>query len=192
MGSGEDQRKHKSSASLSFFCGEFTGDRWIPRTKASNAENVSIWWRHHGLVQEKVTSLLMPWSYVFLASTHRHDDVIKWRHFPHYWPFVRGIQRSLIIPITKSSDAELWCFHLPLMFYWCLNKELGKQSRRRWYETPSRSLWCHCNESDVLLRRRNMYCSRRLLCEPYIHIYLGRLLVISLIRYYMLSITMTS
>ena len=28
--------------------GEFTGDRWIPCTKASNAENVSIWWRHHG------------------------------------------------------------------------------------------------------------------------------------------------
>ena len=28
-------------------CGEFTGDRWIPHTKASNAENVSIWWRHH-------------------------------------------------------------------------------------------------------------------------------------------------
>ena len=26
--------------------GEFTGDRWIPRTMASNAENVSIW-RHH-------------------------------------------------------------------------------------------------------------------------------------------------
>ena len=28
-------------------CGEFTGNRWIPLTKASNAENVSIWWRHH-------------------------------------------------------------------------------------------------------------------------------------------------
>ena len=28
-------------------CGEFTGDRWIPRTKSSNAENASIWWRHH-------------------------------------------------------------------------------------------------------------------------------------------------
>ena len=26
---------------------EFTGDRWIPRTKASSAENASIWWRHH-------------------------------------------------------------------------------------------------------------------------------------------------
>ena len=26
--------------------GEFTGDRWIPLTEASDAENVSIWWRH--------------------------------------------------------------------------------------------------------------------------------------------------
>ena len=23
-----------------------------------------------------------------------HDDVIKWKHFPRYWPFVRGIRRS--------------------------------------------------------------------------------------------------
>ena len=28
------------------FRGEFTGDRFIPRKKTSNAENVSIWWRH--------------------------------------------------------------------------------------------------------------------------------------------------
>ena len=51
--SGVDQRKHQSSASLSVW-GEFTGDRWIPRshwwiprTKASDAEHVSIWWCHH-------------------------------------------------------------------------------------------------------------------------------------------------
>ena len=39
-----------------------------------------------------------------------HDDVIKWRHFPRNWPFVRGIHRSRWIPHTKASDAELWCF----------------------------------------------------------------------------------
>ena len=39
-----------------------------------------------------------------------HDDVIKWKHFPRYWPFVRGIHRSRWIPRTKASDAELWCF----------------------------------------------------------------------------------
>ena len=32
-----------------------------------------------------------------------HDDVIKWKHFPRYWPFVRWI------PHTKASDVELWC-----------------------------------------------------------------------------------
>ena len=46
IGSGAHQRKHQSTASLAL-CVEFIGDRWIPTQKASNAENVSIWWRHH-------------------------------------------------------------------------------------------------------------------------------------------------
>ena len=28
---------------------EFTDDRWIPTQMASNAENISTWWRHHGI-----------------------------------------------------------------------------------------------------------------------------------------------
>ena len=39
-----------------------------------------------------------------------HDDAIKWKHFPRYWPFVGGIHRSRWIPRTMASDAELWCF----------------------------------------------------------------------------------
>ena len=37
-------------------CGEFTGDRWILRTKGSNAGKVSIWWRHHVLCCSYVRS----------------------------------------------------------------------------------------------------------------------------------------
>ena len=44
--SDRDQRKHQSSASPAFVWG-IHRDRWIPRTRASYAENVSIWWRHH-------------------------------------------------------------------------------------------------------------------------------------------------
>ena len=43
-------------------------------------------------------------------SRASHDDVIKWKHFPRNWPFVRGIHRSRWIPHIKASDAELWCF----------------------------------------------------------------------------------
>ena len=41
-------------------------------------------------------------SLLFMKSTnHRrmpltHDDVIKWKLFPRYWPFVPGIHRSLV------------------------------------------------------------------------------------------------
>ena len=45
-----------------------------------------------------------------LLSSCNHDDVIKWKHFPCYWPFVLGIHRSRWIPRTKASDVELWCF----------------------------------------------------------------------------------
>ena len=39
-----------------------------------------------------------------------HDNVIKWKHFPRYCPLVRVIHRLRWIPLTKASDAELWCF----------------------------------------------------------------------------------
>ena len=39
-----------------------------------------------------------------------HDDVIRWKHFPRYWPFARGIHRWPVNSVTKASDAELWCF----------------------------------------------------------------------------------
>ena len=40
-----------------------------------------------------------------------HDDVIKWKHFPRYWPPLCGeFTGHRWIPPTKSSDAELWCF----------------------------------------------------------------------------------
>ena len=44
--SGADQRTNQSSTSLSFVL-EGTGE--FPAQTASNAENVSIWWRHHDM-----------------------------------------------------------------------------------------------------------------------------------------------
>ena len=66
------------------------------------------------------------------------DDVIKWKHFPRYWPVVRGNSPppSSQRVVTRSFDV---------FFDLCLNKRLSKLSRRRWFETPWRSLWRHCN-----------------------------------------------
>ena len=32
-----------------------------------------------------------------------HDDVIKWKHFPRYWPFVREIHRS---PVNSQHKGQ--------------------------------------------------------------------------------------
>ena len=32
-----------------------------------------------------------------------HDDVIKWKHFPRYWPFVRRIHRSPVNSLHKGQ-----------------------------------------------------------------------------------------
>ena len=51
-----------------------------------------------------------------------NDDVMTWRRFPHYWPFVRGIYRSIVVdsPHKGTSNTGLWC-----CFDVCLNMILS-------------------------------------------------------------------
>ena len=80
-----------------------------------------------------------------LNNFYQNDDVIKRKHFPRYWPFVRGIHRWPVNtptpkrPVTRRFDA---------FFDLRLNKRLSKKSRCRWFVTSSRSLWCHCNDKS--------------------------------------------
>ena len=110
--------------------------------------NPVIYWCRHQLLIIQLPFINSLWlsdamcgiSYgQYLAQVH--DDVIKWDHFPRYWPFVRGIPRSRWIParwpVTRSFDV---------FFDLRLNKRLSKQPWGWWSETPPWSLWRQCNE----------------------------------------------
>ena len=43
-----------------------------------------------------LTNKLTNWPTEGEHKIFSHDDVIKWKHFPRYWPFVRGIHRSTV------------------------------------------------------------------------------------------------
>ena len=43
------------------------------------------------------------------------------------------------IPLTKASDAELWCFFLSTP-----EQAMSQQWRCQWFDTSLRSLWCRC------------------------------------------------
>ena len=70
-----------------------------------------------------------------------YDDVIKWKHFPRYWPFVRGIHRS---PVNSPHKVQ---YRGALMFSLiCARINGWVNNRCWWFETPSRPLWRHCND----------------------------------------------
>ena len=76
------------------------------------------WWRfiHH----------------VQMTSWTSHDDVIKWKHFPRYWPFVRGIHRSPVNSPHKGQWRGALMFSLisTRLNGWVNNDEAGDL---RWY-----------------------------------------------------------
>ena len=70
-----------------------------------------------------------------------HDDVIKWKHFPRYWPFVQRIHRSPVNSPHKGQGRGALIFSFDLL----MNKRLSKRWRGWWFQTQSRPLWRHCN-----------------------------------------------
>ena len=69
-----------------------------------------------------------------------HDDVIKWIHFHVGGPLCGEFTGPRYIPPTKPETRS---FDMP--FDLGLNKRWSKLSWGWWFETPSRSLWCHFN-----------------------------------------------
>ena len=103
------------------------------------------------------------WNLMIDVCIYRcvHDDVTKWKHFPRDWPLwgestVHRWFRSQK-PVMRSFDV---------FFDMRLNKRWSKQSRLRWFETPSRSLWRHC---IVYLHFSVCVCA----CIPYFKFSLG-------------------
>ena len=69
----------------------------------------------------------------WMTSVQVHDDVIKWKHFPRYWPFVPGIHRSTVNsphkgPVMRSFDVF---FDLKIISGWVNNREAGDLRRHR-------------------------------------------------------------
>ena len=90
-----------------------------------------------------------------LRPLHRlftHDDVIKWKHFPRYWPFVRGIHRSLVNSPHRGQWRGALIFSLICAWIngWVNNREAGDLSHRAHY--------------DVIVKRfLNQYGARKLI-----------------------------
>ena len=73
-------------------------------------------------------------------TAYTHDDVIKWKHCPRYWPFCAGNSQLT----GEFPHKGRWPGALMFSFI-CAWINDSKQYWGWWFETPSCSLWRHCN-----------------------------------------------
>ena len=67
------------------------------------------------------------------AAGAAHDDVIKWKHFPRNWPFLRGIYRPPVNSPHKGQWRGALMFALICVWIngWVNNREAGDLRRYR-------------------------------------------------------------
>ena len=83
-----------------------------------------------------LSTVIMTWSNItwygirYWKLIHL-DDVMKWRHFPRYWPFVWGIHRSPVNSPHKGQWRGVWVFSLICGWTkcWVNNREAGDLRR---------------------------------------------------------------
>ena len=123
--SDTDQRKHQSSASLASV-------RRIPCKRASYAENVSIWWRHHvvdvGVIRDKLPQVAelrlaaAPHLKGFIYSTKWENDLqvpfsgFKDTHLFKMNPMHENNDNMwrVIIVVQLVSCTNIWYKNIPL------------------------------------------------------------------------------
>ena len=73
-----------------------------------------------------------------------HGDVIQWKHFPRYWPFVRGIHRSPVNSAHKGQcrGALMSSLMCALINVWVNNREAGYFRRHRTHYDVTIMLHC--------------------------------------------------
>ena len=107
-----------------------------------------------------------------------HDDIIKWKHYPRYWPFVRGIHRSTVNSPHKGQwrGALMFTSICTRINGWVNNHEAGGLRRHRghydvsvmfgprltlsWYPdcVPGDKLKVASSESGIALERLKFAC----------------------------------
>ena len=140
--SGADQRKHQSFLSLAFVR---RFHRW-PVDSPNNGPVTRKMIQFDDVIM--IFRAMMPHYWLSMSALGQHDlvqhrtamdchghndDVIKWKHFPRYWPFVRGIPRSPVNSPHKGHWRGALMFSLicARINGWVNNREAGDLRRHR-------------------------------------------------------------
>ena len=100
---------------------------------------------HHGL------SCSNRWQDLHQAKSLYNDDVMKWKHFPRYWPFVRGNHRPPVDSPHKCQWRGALVFSLICAWTngWGNNRDAGDLRRHRAHYEAIVMLFCPNTQNNI-------------------------------------------
>ena len=139
-------------------------------------------WANIGLYND--ISRVVPESSLWsLPDQVYHDDVIKWKHFPRYWPFVRGIHRSPwrgdlrrhrahydVTVMSYNISLVIWMVALsygciksvtPVSYRTDSGRMLKNESNQTWFTSLLEILWKTTYTCGLLLCNDNHHTQQR-------------------------------
>ena len=103
-----------------------TATKWIPGRSMSNFQLILM-----------TSRVYYVYIYIYIESQTAmfHDDAIKWKQFPRYWPFMPGIHWSSVNSPQKSKWCGALMFSLICVWInrWVSNRAAGDLRRHRAY-----------------------------------------------------------
>ena len=116
----------------------------------------TFWWMKPFVFPSKIAFSLMlihHWYWLWATQWHFyffHDDVTKWKHFPRYWPFVRGIYPSPVNTPHKGQWRGALMFSLICVWTngWVNHRDAGNLIRHGAnYDVTAMSHDCRCQRN---------------------------------------------
>ena len=113
-------------------------------------------------------------EHLHLSAEPQHDDVIKWKHFQHWWSFVRGIHWSPVNSPHKSQWSGTLKFSLICTWTngWVNNRDTGDlRCHHAHYDVTVMNKWSpqvrtHCQLCMAtphdwwILHTKGQYCGK--------------------------------
>ena len=128
------------------------------------ASCITVWWLKHILVRVKAFRGIN----VETKAHQNHDDVIKWKHFPRDWPFVREIHRSPVNFPHKGQWRGALMFSLVYAWIndWVNNREAGDLRRQHGHYDVIVMCVCHPNTNIRAPSNQASLCPSHPLPKP--------------------------
>ena len=120
-------------------------------------DHITEMWHENGTKNPRSMSHMVIYANIPPTTTRsyiQNDDVIKWKHFPRYWPFVRGIYRSPLNSPHKGQWRGAFMFSLICTWIngWVNNREAGVSR-------------CHRAHYDVIVMKSAFHVSHGYKCQ---------------------------